>query len=75
MKKLLALILVLAFSFALVSCRNNNTAPVDDNAGEQSEEPAKKIRVCFVASYLGDNSFSDECARGLREAEADFGIE
>ena len=75
MKKLLALILVLAFSFALVSCGNNNTAPVDDNAGEQSEEPAKKIRVCFVASYLGDNSFSDECARGLREAEADFGIE
>ena len=32
------------------------------------------IKVCYVVGALGDNSFADSCDRGLKEAEADFGI-
>lgn len=78
MKKIFALLLVLVLSLALVSCGEPAPTPdagTDTGNNGGSEPEGDKIRVCFVASYLGDNSFSDSCANGLRQAERDFDIE
>ena len=68
MKKILALMLVLLLSVSLVACGGGGEEG-GESAGANSE-----IRVCFVVAALGDNSFADSCDRGLKEAEADFGI-
>ena len=69
MKKFLALLLVLILSLSLVACGGGG-----EETGGESEGANADIRVCFVVGALGDNSFADSCDRGLKEAEADFGI-
>ncbi|MBR5501545.1 MAG: BMP family ABC transporter substrate-binding protein, partial [Oscillospiraceae bacterium] len=69
MKKFLTLLLILALSLSLVACGGGETG--GETEGEASNAD---IRVCFVVGALGDNSFADSCDRGLKEAEADFGI-
>ena len=75
MKKFLSLMLVLVLAFALVACGGGETEPAggnDEPTGGESEVAA--LRVCYVVSALGDNSFADSCDNGLKEAQADFGI-
>ena len=75
MKKFLSLMLVLVLAFALVACGGGETEPAggnDEPTGGESEVAA--LRVCYVVSALGDNSFADSCDNGLIEAQADFGI-
>ena len=71
MKKFLTLLLILALSLSLVACGGGETSGETEGEGEASNAD---IRVCYVAAALGDNSFADSCDRGLKEAEADFGI-
>lgn len=71
MKKFLTLLLILALSLSLVACGGGETGGETEGEGEASNAD---IRVCYVAAALGDNSFADSCDRGLKEAEADFGI-
>ena len=75
MKKFLSLMLVLVLAVALVACGGGETEPAggnDEPTGGESEVAA--LRVCYVVSALGDNSFADSCDNGLKEAQADFGI-
>jgi basic membrane protein A len=79
MKKFLSLLLVLVLAFALVACGSKNETPSGGNEGGETtpsggEETASPLRVCYVASALGDNSFADSCDNGLKEAQRDFGI-
>ena len=71
MKKFLTLLLILALSLSLVVCGGGETGGETEGEGEASNAD---LRVCFVVGALGDNSFADSCDRGLKEAEADFGI-
>lgn len=80
MKKIVSLLMVLVLALMLVACGGTsepaettepeNTTPAETETNT-TDEP---LRVCFVAELLGDNSFSDSCDKGLKEAEADFGI-
>lgn len=77
MKKFLSLMLVLVLAFALVACGGGETEPTggnDEPTGGETET-TEPLSVCFVVSALGDNSFADSCDTGLKEAQADFGID
>ena len=69
MKKLISLLLVLILALALVACGDKK----EDDKPTPPEEDA--IKVCFICTQLGDNSFQDSCATGLRQAQEDFGIQ
>ena len=80
MKKLISLVMVLVLALALVACGGTEEPSAPDNTTPDSTTPSttpqeeQPLRVCFVAELLGDNSFSDSCDSGLKEAERDFGI-
>ena len=71
MKKFFALLLVLVLSLSLVACNGGGGG---EETGGETEGANADIKVCYVVGALGDNSFADSCDRGLKEAEADFGI-
>ena len=69
MKKFISLMLVLILALALVACgKKEDDKPVDPTP---VEEPMK---IAFVCTALGDNSFQDSCATGLEQASKDFGV-
>ena len=72
MKKFLSLLLVLVLALSLVACGGGEET--GGETGGETEGTNADIRVCYVVGALGDNSFADSCDRGLKEAEADFGI-
>lgn len=79
MKKFISLLLVLILALALVACGGGNEQPEPapsggDQPSGNTEPEATPLRVCYVVSALGDNSFADSCDNGLKEAKADFGI-
>ena len=81
MKKLFSLLLVLVLAFSLVACGGSNPepapapAPAPTDGGNDTPAPTEDpLRVCLVVAALGDNSFSDSCDTGLKEAQRDFGI-
>ena len=79
MKKLFSLLLVLVLAFSLVACGGSNPepapAPTPTDGGNDTPAPTEDpLRVCLVVAALGDNSFSDSCDTGLKEAQRDFGI-
>ncbi len=79
MKKLFSLLLVLVLAFSLVACGGSNPepapAPAPSDGGSDTPAPTEDpLRVCLVVAALGDNSFSDSCDTGLKEAQRDFGI-
>lgn len=74
MKKFLTLLLVLLLSLSLVACGGDDQPTGGQGDGEGEGGGNADIKICFVAAALGDNSFADSCDRGLKEAEADFGI-
>ena len=67
------MLLVLVLALSLVACGGTEepTTPSGDGNGTTDETP---LRVCLVVAALGDNSFSDSCNTGLKEAQRDFGI-
>ncbi|MBQ8995126.1 MAG: BMP family ABC transporter substrate-binding protein [Oscillospiraceae bacterium] len=73
MKKFFSMLLVLVLALSLVACGGTEepTTPSGDGNGTTDETP---LRVCLVVAALGDNSFSDSCNTGLKEAQRDFGI-
>ncbi len=66
MKKLTLCLLVLLSMVVVMSCQKNDAA-------EAKDDGALKV-VYVVNGTLGDQSFIDSAARGLRQAEAEFGI-
>jgi len=67
MKKLISLVLVLILAVALVACGKKEDEPTPTPAEDT-------IKICFVCTSLGDNSFQDSCATGLYQARDDFGV-
>lgn len=68
MKKVIALILVLALSLCLfVGC----SGKAEPSAEKQAENP-KKV-VFLVNGNLGDKGFYDSCADGVKRLEAEYG--
>ena len=80
MKKFFSMLLVLVLALSLVACGGGNPepapAPAPSDGGNDTPAPAEEdpLRVCLVVASLGDNSFSDSCDTGLKEAQRDFGI-
>ncbi len=78
MKKLLAVILVLAFTLSLVACGGNGGASSTPAApsGTDSQEPAAEpLRVVYLGSKLGDNSTADAINEGAKKGAEEFGME
>lgn len=78
MKKLLAVILVLAFTLSLVACGGNGGASSTPAApsGTDSQEPvAEPLRVVYLGSKLGDNSTADAINEGAKKGAEEFGME
>ena len=69
MKKFISLLLVLVLALALVACGGGNEQPEPTPSGDDQpsggEPEATPLRVCYVVSALGDNSFADSCDNGL----------
>ena len=66
MKKFISLLLVLILALALVACGGGNEQPEPapsggDQPSGNTEPEATPLRVCYVVSALGDNSFADSC--------------
>ena len=68
MKKFISLLLVLILAVALVACGKKEE---DEPTPPPAEEP---LKIAFVCTALGDNSFQDSCATGLYQARDDFGV-
>jgi basic membrane protein A len=72
MKKLLALVMAGALAMSLVACGPKT----DDSSSTPVEGDSEKtMKVCLVASNLGDKSFNDSADAGLKKAERDLGID
>ena len=67
MKKVLAIVLVLAMALSLFACTKK-----DDNNGS-----GEKLKVALIASSsgLGDHSFNDAAWSGFQKAEKELGVE
>ena len=80
MKKLLALLLVLAICFGMVACGNASTnepaAPKKEDKGEAAETPAEEKSVCVImqAGGLGDQGYNDNAKIGLDQMIEKYGI-
>ncbi len=71
-KWLLLLGVLLMLGLALAACGGQESAATEGGAAEGSEEPLKV--VLLINGVLGDKSFFDSAARGIRRAEKDFNI-
>ena len=79
MKKVLSMLLVLVFTFALVACggtqEETTTQPEDNGTETTQEETAKKLSICFICEALGDNSFNDASDNSLKEYAEKYGVD
>jgi len=79
MKKVLSMLLVLVFAFALVACggtqEETTTQPEDNGTETTQEETAKKLSICFICEALGDNSFNDASDNSLKEYAEKYGVD
>ena len=79
MKKVLSMLLVLVFAFALVACggtqEETTTQPEDNGTETTQEETAKKLSICFICEALGDNSFNYASDNSLKEYAEKYGVD
>ena len=78
MKRLLALVLILAISLSMVACGGSNggsTPSPGSSSGPSSSANPNPLKVVYLGSKLGDNSTADAINEGAIKGAADFGME
>jgi basic membrane protein A and related proteins len=66
--------LVAAFGLFAAACNGDDVTPPDPNGEAQPGEDLR-VGLVFDIGGRGDQSFNDAAARGLDQAEADFGVD
>lgn len=72
MKKYWMLFVSLLAGFFLTACGNTASKGPDNTSGEPQD--ADDVKVALLIGNLGDLSFNDSAARGLKQAEDELGV-
>ena len=72
---LCALALVCFLTLGCIGQEEEEVEPTVEPTATPEPEEVVRIAVVFATGGLGDKSFNDSCYQGVKEAEADFGIE
>lgn len=76
LKKILALCLVLAMTFAMVACSGKNETPATNDGGESAGVlTAHPDQTYYMVTFLSGYSFWTECWRGFQDAAKLLGVE